>query len=131
MSRRRRQYTDFWIYFEAALRVISKRSWRRLGEELLGLERGELRLVDNAALSDEVLRVIEDLVSQAMHDRAAELRAQADEIERAAHVFEGKAAVRRFDVKTAEIKDCNDYAEAFANQWCEENVIGWKEKEAA
>lgn len=116
MSRRRRQYTDFWNNFEAALRVISKRSWRRLGEALLELERGELRLVDNAALSDDVLRVVEDLVSQAMRDRAAELRAQADEIERAKREYETKAEIRRFEVRQAAKIKSDDETEALVQR---------------
>ena len=115
MSRRRRQYTDFWIRFEAALRAIYDTSWRRKGEALLKVYPGELRLIDNAALADDVLCLVEDLVSRAMRNKVAELRAKADEIERAARVFEGKAAgppLRRQDREADRMERCSRHVRA-------------------
>ncbi|MCS3893460.1 hypothetical protein M2171_002593 [Bradyrhizobium japonicum USDA 38] len=111
---RRRQHTEFFGRVVSALRVIDRRRWRRRGEKLLDVDPGELDLVDNATLSDEVLCVIEDLISQALHDKVATLRAAADAAKRAARNFDGKSASRRFDVKTAKIDDMNEFVDAWA-----------------
>lgn len=128
---RRRQNTDLWQRVVAALELVYGKSWRRRGEELFKLERGELRLVDNSALPEDAVAITEDVVAWAMHDRAAALREEADALERAARAFEGKSAGRRFDVRTAKLQSMNEIADAFANDWCEANVIGWKKMEAA
>lgn len=97
----RRQHTDFYTRFVAGLRVIDRRRWQRRGEKLLDVHPGELMLTDNPALPEDDLRLIEDLVSQAMRDKAASLRAQADEIERAARKFDDQSELRRFNVRQA------------------------------
>ncbi|SDG60345.1 hypothetical protein SAMN05216338_1001876 [Bradyrhizobium sp. Rc2d] len=72
---------------------------------------GDLDLVDNAALAEDDLRYIEDLVAQAMHDKAASLRAQADAVERAAREFDDKSEARRFDVRQAARRVYDDEVE--------------------
>ncbi|MDA9411875.1 hypothetical protein [Bradyrhizobium sp. CCBAU 45384] len=110
------QHTEFYLWFVAALRVIDRQRWRRRGEKLLNVDPGDLDLVDNPELAESDLCYIEDLVSKAMRDKVAELRAKADEIECAARVFEGKAAGRRFAVKTAALTEWNDIVDAFARE---------------
>ncbi|MFK4581119.1 hypothetical protein [Bradyrhizobium ottawaense] len=122
-----KHWQDTW---EALDRIAGSRK-RRYGEELFGLPRGGLRAyIDRHDITHEELVRIEDLIAAAFRAVMEDWRRGLEEIERDARVFDGKSAVRRFEVRTAEIQDCNDYAEAFANQWCEDNVIGWK-KEAA
>lgn len=124
--------TDHWRRTWEALDRIAGSRRRRYGEELFGLSRGGLRAhIDRHDIPHEELVRIEDLIAAAFREAIEGWRKGLEEFAIAAREFEGKSAGRRFDVKTAAIKDCNDYAEAFANQWCEENVIGWKKKEAA
>lgn len=95
------------------------------------LERGELRLVDNAALPEDAVELTEDVVAWAMHDRAAELREEADALERAARAFEGKSIARRAAIDAARFQDSQEYAKRLQDAWCEANVIDWKKMEAA
>jgi hypothetical protein len=83
-------------------------------------------IADGAALPEGMLCLVEDLVARDMHDRAAALRAEADAVERAAHDFEGQSSMRRFDVKTARIKDYNEFVNAFARE-----MLADMQKEAA
>lgn len=113
---RRRQRTEFYGRFVGALRMINRRRWVSCGEKLLEVYPGELDLVDNAALHDEVLCQIEDLVSQALHDKAASLRAQADAVERAARDFDAQSELRRFDVRQAAKRRSDDETEALVQR---------------
>lgn len=113
---RRRQNTDLWQRVVAALELVYGKSWRRKGEELFMLERGELRLVDNSALPDDAVAITEDMVAWAMHDRAAALREEADALERAAIAFESESAGRRFEVRLAARKVYEDEVEALVQE---------------
>lgn len=105
---------DFYERVVAALRTVDRRGLKRLSKKLLNAHPGDLDLPDGAAFSNEFLTRVEDLVSRAMHDKAAALRAQADAVERAARDFDGKSAMRRFEVKTAHIEETNAFVDAWA-----------------
>ncbi|MBB4377245.1 hypothetical protein [Bradyrhizobium sp. SBR1B] len=128
---RRRQNTDLWKRVATALELVYKKSWRRRGEELFRLERGELRLADNAALPEDAVRTTEDVVAWAMHDRVAALREEADALEQAAIAFESESGARRAAVDAARYQDAQEYAKRLQDAWCEANVIDWKKMEAA
>ena len=121
---------DFYGRLVAALRAIDRRRWRRRGEKLLNVNPGDLDLVDNAELAEDDLRYIEDLVSQAMHDKAAALRAQAHAIERAAREFDNKSEARRFDVRQAARRVYDDEVEDLVMQ-AHEWTFRHNEQEAA
>lgn len=127
----RRQNTDLWRRVVAALELVYGKSWRRKGEALFLLERGELRLADDAALPEDAVRTTEDVVAWAMHDRVAALREEACALERAALEFERKSSARRAAVDAARYNDSQEYAKLLQQAWCEANVIGWNKEEAA
>lgn len=108
--------SEFYGRFVAALRVIDRRRWQRRGEKLLNLHPGDLDLVGCADLSNGFLSRIEDLVSQAMRDKAAALRAQADEIESAARKFDDQSELRRFKVRQATRRVYEDEVEDLVMQ---------------
>lgn len=128
---RRWPNTQHWQDIWKALDRISGKSRRRYGEWLFGLPPSGLRAhIDREDIPHEELVRLEDLIAAEFRELIAGQRKAMDDILKASREFNGQSAGRRFDVRTAEIKDINDYAEAFATQWCEKNVIGWK-KEAA
>ncbi|QOZ66388.1 MULTISPECIES: hypothetical protein [Bradyrhizobium] len=122
---------DFYERVVAALHAIDRRGLKRLSKKLLNAHPGDLDLPDGAEFSNTFLTRVENTVSRAMHVKVASLRAQANALERAAFDFDGKSAVRRFEVKTAHLNSMNELVEAFADDWCDKNVIGWRKKEAA
>lgn len=128
---RRRQNTDLWHRVVAALELVYGKSWRRKGEALFLLERGELRLADDAALPENAVQTTEEVVAWAMYDRVASLREEADALERAAREFERKSSARRAAIDAARYADAQEYAKRLQEAWCEANVIDWKKMEAA
>lgn len=102
----------FYGRLVAGLRMIDRRRWKYRGEKMLNLGPGELTLINDSALPEEDLRLIEYLVSKAMRDKAASLRAQADAIERAATDFDAKSERRRFNVRQAARRVYEDETEA-------------------
>lgn len=123
--------TDHWQRTWEALDRIAGSRRRRYGEELFGLPRGGLRAhIDRHDITHEELVRIEDLIAAAFREVIENWRQGLEEMAIAARKFDGKSAGRRFALKTANLTEWNEIVEVFANQWCEENVIGWK-KEAA
>jgi hypothetical protein len=108
--------TPHWQRFEAALRIAYGTSWLRGGEKFFGLDRGELRRALDRELPKDLISALEDQISWALRDQACEMQTQAAKFEWAAAAFDGASEVRRFDAKTARIKDWNNYVDAFARE---------------
>jgi hypothetical protein len=89
--------THFWWLTESTLRVAFGPSWRRRGEDLFGLGRGELRQAVDRPMSTERMIGIEIEIAVALRKRAAELRAQADAVSRSAAALDESIAYRRRD----------------------------------
>ncbi|MHC2844834.1 hypothetical protein [Bradyrhizobium diazoefficiens] len=91
--------------------IYNKRSWRRDGAAMLQIERAHINVLDRIA--DDAVFIVEEMVAGAMHARAAELRAEASKVEAAARAFAAESAMRRFELRTAEIEDYNEFVDEF------------------
>src|SRR3954447_23632341 len=91
--------TPHWQRIEAALRVIGSKSWRRKGEEILGVERGQLRWhIDREDIEHDDFVEIENKVSAALIAHLQERKVEAIEAEAVAEQFALDSKRRRFEV---------------------------------
>jgi hypothetical protein len=97
MRRNRWPNTPFWQQTETALRAAFGSSWRRGGECLFELKRGELRAYIDRKLDASEMTAIEDILAGALRKHAAETRAKAVAAARAAATFSDNIAYRRAD----------------------------------
>ena len=119
--------TKLWQRTETALRSMHGSSWRRRGEWLFEVGRGELRAVIDGEQPEKEMIRIENTIQAALRAHAADMMARAVAAEHDAKDFDGDSSLRRWQVKSAHIEEMNELVDAFCADWSEKNAM----KEAA
>lgn len=119
--------TAHWQRTVSALRAIrkSQRSWSRLGENILGLDRGGLRdHIDREDIDDKLLVVIEDVIAAKLRDHVANKVEELRSAENAAAEFALAVEIRRFDVEQAKKRANNDEVDALLH-----DMVDWMRRD--
>jgi hypothetical protein len=123
MPRQRWPNTQLWQRSKAALRYINGKSWRRGGEWIFGVGRGELRSLIDCEQPEEMMVYIEDTIQAALREFAADMKARALASENAVTEFDSDSSLRRWQVKSAHIREMDELVDAFCMDWYEKNAM--------
>ena len=126
----KREPTDTWIWLERVLRSFYGDSWQHRARQLFLFRAGELRPALDFDLAEDERRGLENVIYDAMCQRADDLRMQAALAAAEAEAFAAECMERRGSVWAQKVRESDDEAEAIMLDWCADNVEGY-EKEAA
>jgi hypothetical protein len=105
--------TQLWQRTESALRSMYDSAWRRRGEALMGVGRGDLRKLIDGPVSDQLAARIENIVFTALRAHAAVLRDEAVASAKRYEEFAYACSDRRHLVKESR-------RERMIREWCEQ-----------